>query len=87
MFLNQSIPTFPTIYTFNDIVRRTERSTLKTIDYQVQMNEVTIAFLESMTDGFLTTYTKKLSTFNKNMAEDAKKFIETGSQSLQKDSK
>ena len=90
MFLNQTIqqfPTFPTIYTFNDIARKAEKAALKTVDYQSQINELSIAFMESLTEGFLTTYTKKMSTFNKNMAEDAKKIIQTGTKTVSGDAK
>jgi len=80
MLLNT--PTFPTFYTFNDVVRKTENAAIKTIELQKNINELTIACLESLTDGYLTTYTKKMSTFNTNMAEDAKKFIQTGTQTV-----
>ena len=71
MFLNT--PQFPTFYTFNDVVRKSEKAAVRIVDLQKDINELTIACLESMTDGYLTTYTKKMSTFNTNMAEDAKK--------------
>ncbi len=80
MLLNT--PTFPTFYTFNDVVRKTENAAIKTIELQKNINELTIACLESLTDGYLTTYTKKMSTFNTNMAEDAKKIIQTGTQTV-----
>lgn len=80
MLLNT--PQFPTFYTFNDVVRKTENAAIKTIELQKNINELTIACLESLTDGYLTTYTKKMSTFNTNMAEDAKKFIQTGTQTV-----
>lgn len=57
------------------------------VDLQKDINELTIACLESLTDGYLTTYTKKMSTFNKNMAEDAKKIIQTGTKTVSGDAK
>ena len=80
MFLNQ--PTFPTFYTFNDVIRKSEKAAVRMVDLQKDINELTIACLESMTDGYLTTYTKKMSTLNTNMAEDAKKIIQTGTQTV-----
>ena len=80
MFLNT--PQLPTFYTFNDVVRKSEKAAVRMIDLQKDINELTIACLESMTDGYLTTYTKKMSTFNTNMAEDAKKIIQTGTQTV-----
>ena len=80
MLLNT--PTFPTFYTFNDVVRKSEKAAVRMVDLQKDINELTIACLESMTDGYLTTYTKKMSTFNTNMAEDAKKIIQTGTQTV-----
>lgn len=80
MLLNT--PQFPTFYTFNDVVRKSEKAAVRMVDLQKDINELTIACLESMTDGYLTTYTKKMSTFNTNMAEDAKKIIQTGTQTV-----
>ena len=80
MLLNP--PTFPTFYTFNDVVRKSEKAAVRMVDLQKDINELTIACLESLTDGYLTTYTKKMSTFNTNMAEDAKKIIQTGTQTV-----
>ena len=80
MFLNT--PQLPTFYTFNDVVRKSEKAAVRIVDLQKDINELTIACLESMTDGYLTTYTKKMSTFNTNMAEDAKKIIQTGTQTV-----
>ena len=80
MFLNT--PQFPTFYTFNDVTRKSEKASVRMIDLQKDINELTIACLESMTDGYLNTYTKKMSTLNTNMAEDAKKIIQTGTQTV-----
>ena len=85
MLLNT--PQFPTFYTFNDVVRKSEKAAVRMVDLQKDINELTIACLESMTDGYLTTYTKKMSTFNTNMAEDAKKIIQTGTKSVSGDAK
>jgi hypothetical protein len=73
MFLNQ--PQFPVFYTFNDLNRKAEEAAVKTIDFNKQFIDNTIAYFDSMTDKQFTTYTQKVSTFNQNMAEDAKKNI------------
>ena len=80
-------PVTPFIYTFNDIARKSEGFLTKTVDFQKDMNNLTLAFFDSVTDGHFTTYTKKAKTFNENVAEDAKKLIETGTQSVSKNSK
>jgi hypothetical protein len=85
MLLNS--PTFPTFYTFNDVARKSEGFLTKAIDLQKQINNLQIAFVDQVTDGYFTTYTKKATTFNENMAEDAKKFIQTGTNTVSKDSK
>jgi hypothetical protein len=75
MFLNQ--PQFPVFYTFNDLNRKAEEATVKTIDFNKQFIDNTIAYFDSMTDKQFTTYTQKVSTFNQNVAEDAKKIVKT----------
>ena len=73
MFLNQ--PQFPVFYTFNDLNRKAEEAAVKTIDFNKQLLDNTIAYFDSITDKQFTTYTQKVSTFNQNVAEDAKKII------------
>ena len=80
-------PTSPFIYTFNDMARKSEGFLTRTVDFQKDMNNLTLAFIDSVTDGHFTTYTRKAKTFNENVAEDAKKLIETGPQSVSKNSK
>jgi hypothetical protein len=75
MFLNQ--PQFPVFYTFNDINRKAEEAAVKTIDFNKQFIDNTIAYFDSMTDKQFTTYTQKVSTFNQNVAEDAKKIVKS----------
>ena len=75
MFLNQ--PQFPVFYTFNDVSRKAEEAAVKTIDFNKQFFDNTIAYFDSMTDNQFTTYTKKVSTFNQNVAEDAKKIVKS----------
>jgi hypothetical protein len=77
MFLNQ--PQFPTFYTWNDIQRKAEAATLKTIDFNKEMIDNTIAYFDSVTENNFTTYTKKVVNLNKNIAEDAKKIIKAES--------
>ena len=76
MFFTQT-PQFPTFYTVNDIQRKAEEVTLKTIDFNRALVEHTIAYFDSVTDNSFTTYTKKVVNLNKNIAEDAKKIIKS----------
>ncbi len=80
-------PSPPMLYTFNDVVRTSESFLVKSVDLQKDINNLALSFLDSVTDGHFTTYTKKATTFNENVAEDAKKFIEQGTKSVSKDSK
>ena len=75
MFLNQ--PQFPVFYTFNDLSRKAEEAAVKTIDFNKQLIDNTIAYFDSITDNQFTTYTKKAVTFNQNAAEDAKKILKS----------
>ena len=75
MFLNQS--QFPVFYTFNDLNRKAEEAAVKTIDFNKQLIDNTIAYFDSITDNQFTTYTKKAVTLNQNMAEDAKKILKS----------
>jgi hypothetical protein len=77
MFLNQ--PQFPTFYTWNDIQRKAEDATIKTIDFNKALVDHTIAYFDSVTDNSFTTYTKKVVNLNKNIAEDAKKIVKSES--------
>jgi hypothetical protein len=64
-------------YTFNDLNRKAEEAAVKTIDFNKQFIDNTIAYFDSITDKQFTTYTQKIVTFNQNAAEDAKKIIKT----------
>jgi hypothetical protein len=75
MFLNQ--PQFPVFYTFNDLNRKAEEAAVKTIDFNKQLIDNTIAYFDSITDNQFTTYTKKAVSLNQNMAEDAKKILKS----------
>ena len=77
MFLNQ--PQFPVFYTFNDVSRKAEEAAVKTIDFNRQFIDNTITYFDSVTDRQFTTYTQKVSTFNQNVAEDAKKILKSES--------
>ena len=76
MFFTQA-PQFPTFYSWNDIQRRAEEATIKTIDFNKVLVDHTIAYFDSVTDNTFTTYTKKVVNLNKNIAEDAKKIIKS----------
>lgn len=76
MFFTQA-PQFPTFYSWNDIQRKAEEVTIKTIDFNKVMIDHTIAYFDSVTDNTFTTYTKKVVNLNKNVAEDAKKIIKS----------
>ena len=76
MFFTQA-PQFPTFYSWNDIQRKTEEATIKTIDFNKVLVDHTIAYFDSVTDNTFTTYTKKVVNLNKNIAEDAKKIIKS----------
>lgn len=76
MFFTQA-PQFPTFYSWNDIQRKAEEATLKTIDFNKVLIDHTIAYFDSVTENTFTTYTKKVVNLNKNIAEDAKKIIKS----------
>ena len=76
MFFTQA-PQFPTFYSWNDIQRKAEDATIKTIDFNKDLVDHTIAYFDSVTDNTFTTYTKKVVNLNKNIAEDAKKIIKS----------
>ena len=76
MFFTQA-PQFPTFYSWNDIQRKAEEATIKTIDFNKVLVDHTIAYFDSVTENTLTTYTKKVVNLNKNIAEDAKKIIKS----------
>lgn len=76
MFFTQA-PQFPTFYSWNDIQRKAEAATIKTIDFNKVLIDHTIAYFDSVTENTFTTYTKKVVNLNKNIAEDAKKIIKS----------
>lgn len=82
-----NFPQTPSFYTFNDVARKSETFLIKAVDLQKDINDLGLTFFDSVTDGHFTTYTKKAKTFNENVAQDAKKLIETGTKSVSKDSK
>lgn len=76
MFFTQA-PQFPTFYSWNDIQRKAEEATIKTIDFNKVLVDHNIAYFDSVTENTFTTYTKKVVNLNKNIAEDAKKIIKS----------
>ena len=76
MFFTQA-PQFPNFYSWNDIQRKAEEATIKTIDFNKVLVDHTIAYFDSVTENTFTTYTKKVVNLNKNIAEDAKKIIKS----------
>ena len=77
MFLNQ--PQFPSFYTWNDIQRKSEDITIRTIDFNKCVIDHTLTYLDDITGKHFTTYTEKAVNFNNNVAEDAKKIIKSES--------
>ena len=78
MYFTQA-PQFPTFYTWNDVQRKAEEITLKTIDFNRVLVDHTLNYLDEITEKHFTTYTVKASNFNNNVAEDAKKIIKSES--------
>ena len=78
MFFTQA-PQFPTFFTANDIQRKAEEVTLKTIDFNKTLVEHTFNYFDDITGKHFTTYTEKALNFNSNVAEDAKKIIKAES--------
>ena len=76
MFFTQA-PQFPTMYTWNDIQRKAEETTLKTIDFNKVLIDHTLDYFDDITGKTFTTYTKKVVNLNKNIAVDAKKIIKS----------
>ncbi len=74
MFLNQP-PQFPMFYTHNDLTIKAENYAVRTIEYNKQFVDQTLAYFNSITDNSFATYTEKAFNFNHNVAEDAKKII------------
>lgn len=85
MFLNQ--PQFPTFYTWNDIQRKSETIAIKTVDFNKNLLDNTLNFIDDITEKNFTTYTKKALNFNQNVAEDAKKIIKSETVSENKGTK
>ena len=74
MFLNQPSQ-FPMFYTHNDLTIKAENYIVKTIDFNKQFIDQSLAYFNSITDNSFATYTEKAVNFNHNVAEDAKKII------------
>ena len=77
MFLNQ--PQFPSFYTWNDIQRKSEDITIRTIDFNKCVIDHVLTYFDDITGKHFTTYTEKAVNFNHNVAEDAKKIIKSES--------
>ena len=75
MFLNQ--PQFPTFYTWNDMQRKSEDITMRTIDFNKALIDHTLTYFDDITGKHFTTYTEKAINFNNNVAQDAKKIIKS----------
>jgi hypothetical protein len=75
MFLNQ--PTIPSFFTWNDIQRKAEEITLRTIEFNKIVTDHTINYFDDVTGKQFTTYTEKAVNLNHNIAEDAKKIIKS----------
>jgi hypothetical protein len=77
MFLNQ--PQFPSFYTWNDIQRKSEDITIRTIDFNKCVIDHVLTYFDDITGKHFTTYTEKAVNLNNNVAEDAKKIIKSES--------
>jgi hypothetical protein len=75
MFLNQ--PTIPSFFTWNDIQRKAEEITLRTIEFNKIVTDHAINYFDDVTGKQFTTYTEKAVNLNHNIAEDAKKIIKS----------
>ena len=78
MFFTQA-PQFPTFYTWNDVQRKSEDITMRTIDFNKAVIDHTLTYFDDITGKHFTTYTEKAVNFNNNVAEDAKKIIKSES--------
>lgn len=77
MFLNQ--PQIPSFYTWNDIQRKSEDITIRTIDFNKCVIDHVLTYFDDITGKHFTTYTEKAVNLNNNVAEDAKKIIKSES--------
>lgn len=77
MFLNQ--PQFPSFYTWNDIQRKSEDITIRTIDFNKCVIDHVLTYFDDITGKHFATYTEKAVNLNNNVAEDAKKIIKSES--------
>ncbi len=75
MFLNQ--PQMPSFFTWNDIQRKAEEITVRTIDFNKALIDHTLTYFDDITGKHFTTYTEKAINFNNNVAQDAKKIIKS----------
>ena len=87
MFNYQQAPQFPTFYTWNDIQRKSESISIKTIDFNKNLVDNVLSFFDDITDRNFATYTKKAINFNHNVAEDAKKIIKSEAETESKGTK
>ena len=76
MFITQA-PQFPTFYTWNDVHRKSEDITMRTIDFNKALIDHTLTYFDDITGKHFTTYTEKAINFNNNVAQDAKKIIKS----------
>ena len=77
MFLNQ--PQIPSFYTWNNIQRKSEDITIRTIDFNKCVIDHVLTYFDDITGKHFTTYTEKAVNLNNNVAEDAKKIIKSES--------
>ena len=76
MFFTQA-PQFPSFYTWNDMQRKAEDVTIRTIDFNKCVIDHALTYFDDITGKHFTTYTEKAINFNNNVAQDAKKIIKS----------
>lgn len=70
-------PTFPKMYTPNDIHRKTEKLIIDTLDMNKEFVKLAAKVYNDCTDNHFTTYTDKAIGLNENVVEYAKKIIKS----------
>lgn len=68
-------PTFPKMYTPNDIFRKTEKVILDALEMNMEVVKLAAKVYNDTTDNHFTTYTDKVVGINENVVEYAKKIV------------
>ena len=70
-------PTFPKMYTPNDIHRNTEKVLISVLDMNMEVVKLAAKVYNDCTDNHFTTYTDRVVGLNENVVEYAKKIIKS----------